>query len=194
MATCIDDPAVLLQKDWCVSALSKDLEGALGHPDSKAHQCPKPPCKTLKTVQSLNLKVAAHAPCDSKPSAALDGPFVIERLVTVFDTDGLHRGYHAGDFVWHGAAGVTVTGRISGVTNVGSHRAPAFSACQKCDDKGVMEGRLCGTIASPNNPALNGCQVVGDYRIKFDPGANGGQGAVRGTLEGVILCTCSAAG
>ena len=67
---------------------------------------------------------------------------------------------------------------------------PAFTDCQKCDDKGVMEGRLCGQIASTSTPALNGCQVIAAYRIKFDPGATGGQGGVRGTLEGVIICAC----
>jgi hypothetical protein len=110
--------------------------------------------------------------------------------VSVFDQDGLHRGFHAGDFVWQGVPGLQVVGRISGVTNVGTHRAPAFKDCQKCDDKGVMEGRLCGQIASTSNVALNGCQVIAAYRINFDPGAAGGQGAVRGTLEGMIICSC----
>ena len=76
------------------------------------------------------------------------------------------------------------------MTNVGTHRAPVFKECQSCDDIGVMEGRLCGQIASTSHPALNGCQVMADYRIKFDPGVAGGQGAVRGTLEGVIICSC----
>jgi hypothetical protein len=191
MATCLDDPGTILQKDWCVSALSKDLSGTLHLGETKPHQCTKPVCKTLKTVHQLTVKVATHAPCDSKAGTLLDGTLVVERLVTVFDQDGTHRGLHAGDFTWHGTAGITVAGRMSGVTNVGSHRAPAFTECQKCDDKGVMEGRLCGQITSPNTPALNGCQVVADYRIKFDPGATGGQGAIRGTLEGVIVCSCS---
>jgi hypothetical protein len=190
MATCIDDPGTLLQKDWCVSPLSKDLSGNLHLADSKPHECTKPKCKTLKTVQQLTVKVVTHAPCDSHAGTLLDGPLTIERLVTVFDTDATHRGYHAGDFVWHGTAGITINGRMSGVTNVGSHRAPAFSECQKCDDKGVMEGRLCGTITAPNNPALNGCQVVGDYRLRIELTPAGGQTLVRGTLEGVILCAC----
>src|SRR4051795_13609562 len=88
------------------------------------------------------------------------------------------------------AASIQVTGRISAVTNVGTHRAPAFPECQKCDDRGVMEGRLCGQIASTSNPALNGCQIVAAYRIKFDSGSAGGTGGVRGTLEGVVICSC----
>ena len=191
MATqCLDDPATILQKDWCLNALSKDLSGTLTLADSKPHQCHVPACKTLKTVHQLKLKAVTHAPCDSKAGILLDGPIAVDRLVTVFDQDGTHRGFHAGDFVWQGAAGIQVTGRISGVTNEGTHRLPAFTDCQKCDDKGVMEGRLCGQIASTSTPALNGCQVIAAYRIKFDPGATGGQGGVRGTLEGVIICAC----
>ena len=115
---------------------------------------------------------------------------MVDRLITVFDTDGAHRGVHAGDFVWTGAPGVQITGRLSGVTNVGTHRLPAFADCQKCDAKGVMEGRLCGQIASTSNPALNGCQVVADYRIAFDSGTSGGQGSVKATLEGIVMCAC----
>jgi hypothetical protein len=187
---CLDDPGTILQKEWCLSALSKDLRGTLNLTDSKSHQCHTPSCKTVKTVQVLKVKADSHPPCDSHAGKLLDGTIVVERLVTVFDQDGMHRGFHAGDFIWQGGAGIQVTGRMSGVTNVGTHRAPAFNDCQKCDEKGVMEGRLCGQIASTSNPTLNGCQVMADYRIKFDPGATGGQGAVRGTLEGVIVCSC----
>lgn len=192
---CQDDPATLLAKDWCLSAVSKDLLGTLSLLDNKPHACHTPPCKTQKTVQALKLKAATHAPCDSDIAKKLDGALVVARLVTVFDQDNLHRGFHSGDFVWAGAAGIQVTGRLSGITNVGTHRLPAFGDCQKCDDKGVMEGRLCGQIASTSNPALNGCQVEACYRIRFNPGsagAPGGQGDVKGTLEGVIVCVCVA--
>ena len=187
---CLDDPGIILQKEWCLSALSKDLSGTLHLADSKSHQCHTPSCNTLKTVHQLKVKAVSHQPCDSHAGLLLDGTIVVERLVTVFDQDGMHRGFHAGDFVWQGTVGIQVTGRMSGVTNVGTHRAPAFTDCQKCDEKGVMEGRLCGQVASTSNAALNGCQIIADYRIKFDPSVTGGQGSVRGTLEGVIICSC----
>jgi hypothetical protein len=190
--TCIDDPSTLLQKQWCLSALSKDWRGELRLSDSKPHQCHTPACKTLKTVHQLKVKSVAHPPCDAHAAASLDGELVVDRLVTVFDQDGMRRGLHAGDFVWNGVAGLKVTGRLSGITNVGTHRAPAFNDCQKCDERGVMEGRLCGRIETTGHAALNGCQVSAAYRIRFDPSATGGQGAVRGTLEGVILCSCQA--
>jgi len=189
---CLDDPITVFTKEWCVSAVSKDASGDLHLSDSKSHQCHTPSCRTLKTVHNLKVQIVAHAPCDSHVSALLNGTLVVERLVTVFDQDGMHRGLHAGDFVWAGAAGVQVTGRLSGVTNVGTHRLPGFTDCQKCDARGVMEGRLCGRIQSPNHPELNGCQVTAAYRIRFDPSATGGQGAVRATVEGVILCPCQA--
>jgi hypothetical protein len=190
VGTCLDDPGTILQKEWCLSALSKDLSGTLALAGSKSHQCHKPPCNTLKTTHQLKLKTVGHQPCDSPTAKFLDGQLAVDRLISVFDQDGLHRGFHAGDFVWQGVAGLQVNGRISGVTNVGTHRLPALTDCQKCDARGVMEGRLCGQIASTSHPELNGCQVIADYRIKFDPGTTGGQGAVLATLEGVIICSC----
>jgi len=70
-------------------------------------------------------------------------------------------------------------------------RYPADS--EKCSDLGIMEGRLCGQVVEPgHNPALRACQVVAAYRIKFDPGLDGGQGAIVGTLEAVLVCPCTA--
>ena len=97
---------------------------------------------------------------------------------------------HAGDFVWTGVAGVTVNGRLSGMTNEGTHRQPAFNGCQRCDQRGVMEGLLCGQIAAPANDDLNGAQIAASYRITFDPTANGRAGATQGTLEGMIITPC----
>jgi hypothetical protein len=190
VGTCLDDPGTILRNEWCLSALSKDLSGTLVLAGSTSHQCHTPPCKTLKTTHHLKLRVVGHPPCDSSTSKLLDGEIAVDRLVTVFDQDGLHRGFHAGDFVWQGVAGLQVDGRISGVTNVGTHRLPALTDCQRCDAKGVMEGRLCGQVTSTSHPELNGCQITADYRIKFDPGTTGGQGAVHATLEGVIICPC----
>ena len=171
MATqCLDDPATILQKEWCVSALSKDLSGTLTLVDSKTHQCHTPTCKTLKTVHTVKVTVVAHAPCDSQAAHALDGDLGVGKLITAFDQDGTHRGVHAGDFVWHGAAGIQVTGRMSGVTNVGSHRPPAFPACQKCDDRGVMEGRLCGQIVEPEQSCAQRLPGGGRLSDQVRPG------------------------
>ena len=64
-------------------------------------------------------------------------------------------------------------------------------ACERCDERGVMTGRLCGVIRrSRENQRLVGCQVFGVYRFQFDPTEEGGRGAIRGTLEGVVVCAC----
>jgi hypothetical protein len=187
---CFDDPAAILDKAFCVSALSKDLKGELRRSSSKEQKCQEPRCKTLRTVHALKVEVSATA-CDSPPARPLNGTLSV-KLITAFDTDGNHRGLHSGDFSWTGVGGLKITGRMSGVTNEGSHRVP-IKACQKCNDIGIMEGRLCGQLVDAGkSPKLKGCQIIAAYRIKFDPSATGGEGAVVGTLEGVIVCFCTA--
>lgn len=190
MATfqCFDDPKGIFEKEFCVSAVSKDLKGDLKLGDSKEHKCSQPRCKTLRTVHALEVKVLATL-CDSPAARPLNGDLTV-KLVTAFDTDGNHRGFHAGDFTLAGAGGLKITGRMSGVTNEGSHRLP-IKACQKCGDTGIMEGRLCGAVVDPGTSRLRGCQIIAAYRIKFDPSIAGGSGAVVGTLEGVVVCACS---
>jgi hypothetical protein len=52
-----------------------------------------------------------------------------------------------------------------------------------------MEGRLCGQIRRGPGELL-GCSVIGIYLLRFDAGRSGGEGAVQGTFEGVIVCPC----
>lgn len=186
---CPDDPPALLSQPICLSALSKDLRGSLKLNVSDPHKCAHPECETLKTGHGLAVKVLAHPPCDSEIGGVLNGTITVDRLITAFEKDGLQRGLHAGDFVWLGS-GALVHGRMSGMTNVGTHREPAFEKCQTCDTRGVLEGRLCGEIVQAKNPALKGCQVLGVYRIRFKPSKKGGTGSVLGTFEGTIVCPC----
>lgn len=191
MATfqCFDDPAAILEKAFCVTAVSKDLKGELKKVNVKEQKCSTPKCKTLRVLHNLKVDVNPTA-CDAV--APLNGTLEITRLCTAFDTDGHHRGVHAGDFTWSGSGGLKLSGRMSGVTNEGSHRLP-IKACQKCNDLGIMEGKLCGQVTDGGQtPKLKGCQVIAAYRIKFDPSVSGGEGAVVGTLEGVMVCMCSA--
>jgi hypothetical protein len=188
MATfqCFDDPKAIFENEFCVGALSKDMKGELKLTSSKEHKCRAPVCRTLRTVHDLKVNVFGTA-CDSPATKPLDGILVV-KLVTAFDTDGNHRGVHAGDFTWTGGAGLKVTGRMSGVTNEGSHRLP-IKDCQKCGDRGIMEGRLCGQVVEGDS-GLKGCAVIAAYRIKFDSGTTGGTGGVVGTIEGVTVCAC----
>jgi hypothetical protein len=187
---CFDDPNAILEQPVCLNVLSKDVKGTLALNLSQVHACAQPQCKTLKTAHTLKLNPISHAPCDSAFAHALGGTFVVDRLVTAFDQDGMHRGFHAGDFVWQATPTIQILGRMSGMTNEGTHRPPAFSNCQTCDAHGVMEGRLCGRLIAFNLPAISGCQLIAAYRIKFDPSTTGGTGAVVGVIEGMVICPC----
>jgi hypothetical protein len=185
---CFDDPEGILTKPFCVSALSKDLKGKMPLRSSKKQECKEPKCITLRTQHEMKATIVGTN-CDSGLAKSFNGGLEFGNLSTAFDTDGMHRGFHAADFVWFGINGLKVEGRMSGVTNEGSHRLP-IKACQKCSDLGIMEGRLCGQVTATQDPALKGCQVIAAYRIKFDPSVKGGSGAVIGTIEGVIICPC----
>lgn len=172
----------------CLHAVSKNLRGELLLIDSEREPCDD--CVTLKTVHALRLDVAANPECDSGKGALLDGRFYSPDLTHAFaDGDGNQRGHHVGTFRWRGQ-GVEVTGSMNGITNAGTHRQPVFEDCQPCRAHGFMEGSLCGVVRRSRDGSLCGCAVVGTYRLRFDPSSEGGQGAVRGTLEAVLSCRC----
>lgn len=191
MATfqCFDDPKAILEKAFCVTHVSKNLKGKLDLTSMKDQKCKEPKCQTRRVAHTLTVDVTRTV-CDSDQSKFLDGSLTT-RLSTAFDTDGMHRGFHAGDFTWTGVNGLTITGRMSGITNTGTHRKP-IKDCQTCRDRGIMEGKLCGEVIKPGDTKMKGCQVIGAYRIKFDPSEKGGSGAVVGTIDGVIVCFCQA--
>jgi hypothetical protein len=189
-AKCFDNPPDIFKRDVCVNAASKNLAGDLRLLDSRKHQCAVPSCQTLKTLHRLKFQARVNRPCDSRLGRRFSGTVVVERFVTAFDQDGQHRGFHAGDFEWIGV-GFKAVGRLSGMTNVGTHRLPVFADCQRCDARGVMEGRLCGHVVDTLDPALKACQIFGSYRIKFDPSIAGGSGAITGIFEGVVICPCN---
>ena len=99
---------------------------------------------------------------------------------------GMARGLHAGTFVWRTSVGV-VQGRLSGMTNEGTHREPAFKGCQECGERGVMEGKLCGRLVRAADPKLAGAQVTAAYRFAFEPTEKGGEGELVGTIEGLVV-------
>ena len=191
MATfqCFDDPNAILEKALCVTKVSKNVDGKLDLKSVKDQKCKEPACQTRRVAHTLTVAVK-QTHCDSTASKPLDGT-LIAKLSTAFDTDGMHRGFHAGDFTLKGAGGLTVAGRMSGITNTGTHRLP-IKDCQKCNDLGILEGKLCGEVTRAGDSKLKGCQVIGAYRIKFDPSEAGGSGAVVGTIDGVIVCFCAA--
>jgi hypothetical protein len=188
-AQCLDDPGAILEKNSCLNAISKNIEGGLKLVNAKDHTCRLPECQTLKTVHKLTMVPGTNEPCDSKFAAPFAGKITVARLVTAFIQNEKGRGFHAGDFDWV-APGLRVQGRMSGVTNVGTHRAPVFKECQNCDDIGVMEGRLCGQVVESKDRSLGQCQIVAAYRIKFKPSDGGNMKFEGATLEGIISCLC----
>jgi hypothetical protein len=188
--TCADlsDAGVLADKVICLTEVSKDVKGELRRLDAERQVCEKDRCVTLKTDHTLVLEVTSHRPCDRVP--ALDGRFVVRRFVTAFaDGNGLRRGLHTGAFTWIGA-GLRVTGTMSGLTNEGTHREPAFKACQTCDETGVLEGRLCGQVVRAEDPALLGSAVTAAYRFRFEASEDAKDSPVEGTIEGLLVEAC----
>ena len=185
---CPDDPCTMLQHAVCVSAVSKDLEGEIGEARGDRRECRDPACVTLTTTQPLTLKLGSHSDCDSL-GGLLDGVIEVRDLVHVYEGDGNQRGFHSGSFRWESGVGL-IFGHLSGITNAGTHRPPAFDECQRCRDA-VMEGQLCGTICRSLDDRLAGCQIFGAYRLRIDPSVGGipGQRLV-GTFEGVLVCAC----
>src|SRR5215510_12687489 len=126
---CFDDPPTILKQPLCLSNLSKDMKGVLRPGASRPQRCQTPPCETLKTVHALVLEVAPHRPCDAEINFQFGGKLTVARLVSAFERNGLGRGFHSGDFTWAAGPALKVAGRMSGVTNVGTHREPAFTDC-----------------------------------------------------------------
>ena len=190
MATfqCLDDPKAILEKAFCVTQVSKNLKGNLKRTSVKDQSCNVPQCRTRRVAHTLKVDVVGTQ-CDSDPSKKFLNGTLSANLSTALDTDGMHRGFHAGDFTWAGAGGLTVTGHMSGITNTGTHRRP-IKDCQRCDDVGIMEGKLCGEVVKAGDSKLKGCQVIGAYRIKFDPSSGFISTSVVGTIDGVIVCFC----
>jgi hypothetical protein len=179
----------MLDRVVCVSPLSKNLEGGLEIVHSEAERCRVLQCETLETQHHLKLAVSRHD-CDSDVAKLLDGTLASGDLGHKFaEADGMRRGVHEATFRWSGSRTI-VTGTLRGVTNAGTHRAPAFDECQRCEDPGVMEGLLLGTIRRAPDRRLVGCAVQAVYRLRFDASKEGGSGGVRGTLEGAIVCNC----
>lgn len=188
-AGCLDEPSVLLKERLCVHNVSKDARGDLVLNSSEHEKCAEPECVTLKTVHRFKVELRSHD-CDSPLGQRLEGTLVAERFVTAFENDGLQRGVHAGDFEWFINGGGLVRGRLSGITNAGTHRAPVFDARERCHQPGVLTGRLCGEVVDAPIGELRECKVVAIYKVRFDPSEKGGEGGVYGTVEGMVICPC----
>ena len=187
---CPDDPGKIREGEFCLASLSKDVKGEIEKPDPDLHKCAEPECATLVTAQAMIVKLTSQKACDDKLASLLDGELAVEGFVHAFDTDPTHRGFHAGEFEWKSKAGLIV-GELSGVTNAGLFRRPAFNACEKCQTTRIDTGRFCGVVEEARKKELEDARVIGVYRLRYSRQLKGGFfGSVAGTWEGVVVRPC----
>jgi hypothetical protein len=192
---CPDDPRLMLEQRTCLTPLSKTMAGRVGRPEPERRECDDPPCLTLTTRQELELELRGFD-CEDPGAAAasLLGVIRVVDLVHVFDGSGDGRGFHSGDFRWESQR-TLVLGRMSGITNAGTHHPPVLD-CQECRAPGFLQGRLCGSIARAEDPALRGAHVFANYVIRAGDLAGDGlpEQRVEGTLEGLLVQGCGCCG
>ncbi len=167
--------------------VSKDLKGGFGLTDIEKQECKSPQCITVKSRLNFKLEATSHKPCDSTKARSLDR--VLSGILVFTNIDDVkQRGYHIGTFKWDTSAS-QLTGRLSGVTNAGTHREPYIKCDEKCYAPGHMEGRLDAVVVGGEH---KGCRLLAAYMIDFGrfekPGDNPG---AKGTLEGVLICACA---
>jgi hypothetical protein len=172
------------EERMCMQVVSKDLRGQFYVKEQEMQECKSPACVTLKARLKFNAKVTPHSPCDARASRAFDGTIEGELLFAHIDS-GEGRGYHLGRFEWAGADSALI-GRMSGVTNAGTHRSPA-APCEPCDQRGHMEGRLDAIVVDGK---YQRCRVLATYVINYDTSDKAQDTAIIGTLEGVLICPC----
>ena len=188
---CLTNPKDVLTTPFCMNAVSKNADGKLLQFEVTTVQCPPAGCPTLRTVHQLEVVTQSNPPCDSPLAQNLDGIWVVKELATAFDGDGKGRGVHVGKFEWNANGGIAqVLGRVEGITNAGTHRAPVFQNCQPCDAEGYMEGYFCGQVVDTTISQLKYCFVQGTYRFQFDASQEAQSTNIRGTLEAALVCPC----
>ena len=168
---------------FCLTPGSKDTKGELKVVKQKRTKCKRSRCITLKVRYRLGLRLFSHQQCDKIPD--LDGSLRAS-LEMATQADGHGRGFHEGRFQWTSSMG-NIDGRMRGITNAGTHRRPPLSDCESCNERGHMEGQLLGRFVTGSN---KGCRVRASYVINYDPGVQGQDTGVWGTLEGVVVCPC----
>jgi hypothetical protein len=189
-------PGELLQGNYCIYEVSKDLDGQVTLLDADNRGCSTP--NSLMQQQFLRLDAAStsNPDCDSQPSGtALDGVIRVRYFATLFAgaTENL-RGVHAGQFDWTPTIGGRITGTLEGISNAGILRARTFRDCERCHEPGIVSGHLFGTGTGVQGIPAPDFQVEAIYRLAWDPlawdPAKLQIAPVRGTLEGILIVTC----
>ena len=183
-------PDDLLAGNYCVSEVSKTIDGQMLVLDADRRVCKRPACKPLVLSMYLRLN-ATPGGCDSTLGALLDGPLRVRNLVAVFTgpREGL-RGVHAAAFRWTPTAGGRIGGVVEGISNAGILHPP-ISSCEPCDLSGVLTGHLFGTGNGVPGFPVPDFNLEAVYRLAWDPNSTPtSTSPVQGTIEGVVILPC----
>jgi len=213
----IDNPSIVATEKLCIRRMSKDLVDGTMKRLSESRACTDTACLTMTRKFSLHYPaprgVWNSSPCDEGAAVvaalgtqASPGSFSAD-FVTVSQGTGdksardKARGFHVGTFTWSGPTGLSVTGSLSGMTNVGTVRgggnpfgnlpAPCDKKCSEtCDASGWMQGRLEASFQFKQRAY----KMTAVYRILYDPAVNenvSGECNSHGVVEGVVVEACS---
>jgi len=178
------DPVEHYKEPVCMIGVSKDWKGAFRVAERAEKKCQDPHCLTVAGLIKFESQLQRHQPCDAAAAGSLDGS-IAGLLAFNYIDNGQRRGYHIGKLQWAGG-GSKLIGKITGVTNAGTHRAPLMQ-CERCEEPGHMEGCLEAVVIEGQH---KGCRLVATYALRFDPGQDPQNTAFNGTLEGVLICDC----
>jgi hypothetical protein len=115
-------PDELVQGNYCVYEVSKDLDGLLTLLDADYRVCSGLNCNPLVHQQFLRLDATTNQDCEApqSPGEALDGLGRVRYFTTVFTgPKESWRGVHACQFDWIPAAGGRIVGTMEGISNAG---------------------------------------------------------------------------
>jgi hypothetical protein len=184
---------IVIEAKVCITEISKKMARGeirrIGEP--REDVCGSPPCRSFKAKHNFAFVLRRHKQCDSEIAKILDAetnnPNFTSIVTHALNKNGEGRGVHHGDFNIFGSEDTHVKGTISGVTNAGTHHSP-IRACEPCNVKGHMEGRLVGQIIK--GPLL-GSTIYASYAIQFEHSKKFNDTPAVGTLEGIILSECT---
>ncbi len=184
-------PDELLANNYCVSEVSKNIDGQMIVLDADRRVCTRPPCEPLVLSMYLRLN-ATPGGCDSNLGTLLDGSLRVRDLVAVFSgpREGL-RGVHASTFAWLPTAGGRIKGVVEGISNAGILHPPV-SKCEPCDQSGVLTGHIFGSGNNVPGFPVPDFNVEAVYRFAWDPNSTPfSTSPVQGTIEGVVILPCA---
>ncbi|MDH5605517.1 MAG: hypothetical protein OEY93_01405 [Anaerolineae bacterium] len=192
-----EEQKLMLAAPMCLYEISKDMKGdihldpEMTHPEKCKNNLGE--CTTIKTIENIKMSVIDNGKCDSEISREVCMGDFSAKLMAVLRDNSDGRGYHSGRFRWEFKDLFVAQGRMSGITNAGTHRFPLLD-CEPCNALAHMEGFLDGYVTGINYiPETRGqeySRLVGSYAIQIDWHKGGMDGDLLGILEGMLIGPC----